>query len=115
MSNIPNKIDHAMVAVYYDYESDYNGYYNLLLGARVSSLDGVPAGMVACHVPAQKSRVFVSESGQRSRVCVELWQKIWLLEDEHAVSRAYVADYELYDERSKNPHDGRVAICLGIK
>ena len=45
-SQIPNKVDHAIVALYYDFENDKNGAYNVLLGARVSSIAEIPAGMV---------------------------------------------------------------------
>ena len=79
ISKIPNKVDHAIIALYYDFENDKSGHYDLLLGARVSSLDDIPEGMVAHNVPAQKREVFVSEAGPGGQVCFELWQKIWIL------------------------------------
>lgn len=112
---IPNKIDHAILALYYDFESDKSGQYTLLIGARVSSIDEVPAGMIAWRVPAQKRAVFLSEAGPVGKVCFELWQKIWMLEDQNKLDRVYGADYELYDERSQDPHNARVAIHIGIK
>ena len=114
-ATIPHKIDHAIVAVYYDFATDRNGEYNLLLGARVSSIDEIPMGMIAYHVPSQKRAIFVSESGPVGQVCFDLWKKIWLLEDENKLNRAYSADYELYDERSKDRQNAQVAIYIGIK
>lgn len=114
-SKIPNKIDHAIIALYYDFENDYNGPYNLLIGARVSSVDEIPSGMVAQHVQAQKRAIFVSELGPISYIVFDLWKKIWALEDQNKLERSYRADYELYDERSKDPQKAHVAIHIGIK
>lgn len=115
LSKIPSKIDSAIIALYYDFENDKNGQYNLLLGAQVSSLDEIPTGMVFKQVSAQKRIVFLSEVGQASHVCFELWKKIWVLEDEGKLNRTYIADYELYDERAKDPQKAQVAIHIGVK
>lgn len=61
LSRIPNRIDSAIVAVYTDYAGDKDGEYTYVLGARVSSEDHVPAGMVAKKVPAGSYAVFTSE------------------------------------------------------
>lgn len=114
-SKIPNKVDHAIVALYYDFENDKNGQYNVLLGSRVSSIDEVPAGMVARNVPTQKRDIFISAPGPVGQVCFELWKKIWILEDQNKLDRTYIADYELYDERSQDPQNAQVAIHIGIK
>lgn len=114
-SKIPNKVDGAIIALYYGFENDKSGEYNLLLGARVSSIDEIPAGMVAQNVPAQKRAIFLSGSGSVGQVCFELWKKIWVLEGQSELDRAYIADYELYDERSQDPQNGQVAIHIGTK
>lgn len=114
-NKIPNKVDPAIIALYYDFENYKNGQYNILLGARVSSVDNVPAGMVAQHVPAQKTAVFLSETGPVGQVCFELWKKIWIEEDQNKLDRAYIADYELYDERSQDPQNAQITIHIGIR
>ena len=65
LGQIPNKVDSNILAVYTDYESDANGEYTFLIGARVSSADDVPLGMVARKVPAGRYAVFIS--GERIR------------------------------------------------
>ena len=52
LGKIPNKVDSNILAVYTDYENDANGAYTFMLGARVSSTDSVPTGMVAKKIPA---------------------------------------------------------------
>ncbi len=115
LSQIQNKIDNAVVAVYYDFENDKNGEYNVLIGARVSSVDNIPAGMVAQHVPIQKRTIFISEPGPISQIVFDLWKKIWILEDQNKINRAYTIDYELYDERSQDPQNAQIEIHIGTK
>jgi hypothetical protein len=52
LARIPNKLDSAIVALYTDYESDKDGAYTFVLGARVSSAARVPEGMVMRKIPA---------------------------------------------------------------
>lgn len=115
LSKIPNKVDNAIVALYYDFENDKNGQYNILIGAKVSSINEVPVGMVAQNVPAQKITVFLSETGPRGSVVLDLWKKIWSLEDQGKLEKTYIADYELYDERSQDPQNVQMEIHIGIK
>lgn len=110
MSKIPNKADNAIVAVYYDFENDKNGEYNVLIGAKVSSTREIPEGMVAQHIPEQKRIIFMSESGPVSNIVFDLWIKIWDLEDQNKLYRNYIADYELYDERCQDPQNAQIAI-----
>lgn len=112
---IPNKVDSALLAVYYDFENGKQGEYNLLIGARVSAVEDIPAGMLAVHVPAQKRITFTSAIGLRSDIVVNLWKKIWILEDQGKLDRNYTADYELYDERSQDPQQAQVDIHIGIR
>jgi len=51
LSKIHNKVDSNIRAVYTDYESDAKGANTYMTGARVSSADDVPPGMVAKKVP----------------------------------------------------------------
>jgi predicted transcriptional regulator YdeE len=111
---IPNKIDTCVIALYYDFESDKNGEYTLLVGAKVSTLDELPAGMVGKHVLAEKRIVFTSVPGPQNTIVFDLWNKIWILEDQHAISRSYTADYELYNNRSNNPQNAIMEIHIGI-
>lgn len=114
-ARIPNKIDNAIIAVYYDFESDKSGAYSLLIGARVSSTEVIPAGLDMLHVPAQKRSVFVSQKGPQGVIVFDLWKQLWTLEESGQLNRSYTADYELYDERSLDPQHAQVAIHIGIQ
>lgn len=115
LSKIPNKLDNSVIALYYNFENNRDGQYDLLLGARVSSVDEIPVGMLAQHVHAEKRTTFMSEEGPISNIVFDLWKKIWNLEDQGKLDRTYHADYELYDEKSHHPQQAQVEIHIGIK
>ena len=116
LSRIPNKIDSNILAVYTDYESDANAAYTFMIGARVSSAAGVPLGMVATKVPAGRYAVFISEKGFVGKVVPETWSRIWAVpKSEPAAKRAYRADFEVYDQRARDPQNAEVDIYVGIK
>jgi predicted transcriptional regulator YdeE len=116
LSKIPNKVDSNILVVNTDYESDANGAYTYIIGARVSSADDVPPGMVAKKVPAGRYAVFTSEKGIVGKVVPETWRGIWAVpKSAPGGNRAYQADFEVYDQRAADPQNAQVDIYIGIK
>jgi predicted transcriptional regulator YdeE len=116
LNKIPNRVDSAIVAVYTDYASDKDGEYTYVVGAKVSSEDHVPPGMVAKTVPAGSYAVFTSEKGPVGKVVFETWNKIWSVpKSSPGGDRAYGADFEVYDERAADPNSAQVDVYVGIK
>jgi predicted transcriptional regulator YdeE len=116
LAKIPHKIDANILAVYTDYETDANGPYAYILGARVSSADNVPQGMVARKVPAGKYAVFTSGKGPAEKVVPDTWRRIWAVpKSSPGGNRTYLADFELYDQRATDPRNSQVDIYIGIK
>lgn len=111
LAEIPNKADPAIVALYTDYESDKDGAYTYVLGARVSSVASVPKGMVVRKIPAGRYAVFTSNRGPVSRVVYETWKRIWAA----PLHRAYRTDFEVYDERAADPQNTEMSIYVGIE
>ena len=113
---IPNKADGNIVALYTEYASDKDGFYTYVLGARVTKVESVPAGMVAKNVPAGRYAVFTSERGPVQKVVVEMWQRVWATpKSALGGDRAYKADFEVYDQRAQNPADSVVDLYIGIR
>ncbi len=116
IGKIPNKADSSIVAVYTDYASDHDGEYTYVLGARVTSDADVPAGMVAKKIPGGKFAVFTSERGPAQQVVPALWMKINSLpKDAVGSDRTYRADYEIYDERARDPGNLQLDVYIGIR
>lgn len=116
ISRIPNKADGNIVAVYTDYASDHDGEYTYVLGARVTSAGEVPDGMAAKKIPAGRYVVFTSEKGPAPKVVPELWMKINSLpHGAVGADRSYRADFEIYDERARDPQNAQLDIYVGVK
>jgi predicted transcriptional regulator YdeE len=115
---IPNRADASTIyAVYSNYASDKNGDYDYLIGARVTDTSRAPDGMVFRRVPRGKYAVLTTATGPVAKVIPEAWQKIWQLEDQSRLGgpRVYQADFEVHDQRSRNPQNSQVDIYVGIK
>ncbi|HKV39839.1 MAG TPA: GyrI-like domain-containing protein [Blastocatellia bacterium] len=116
VDRIPGRADHNIVVLYYDYESDKDGPYTYMIGARVTSTGNVPSGMSEKDVPEQKYAVFTSERGPVAEVVQGVWRKIWTVERGHpGANRKYGVDYEVYDERSRNPADSQIDAYVSIE
>jgi CubicO group peptidase (beta-lactamase class C family)/predicted transcriptional regulator YdeE len=113
---IPNKADASIIAVYTDYASDHNGEYTYVLGARVTSDAEVPEGMVAKKISGGKFAVFTSDKGPAPQVVPATWMKINSLpQSALGGDRLYRADYEIYDERARDPQNLQMDVYIGIK
>lgn len=116
LAAIPDKVDGKIVAVYLEYANDKDGEYTYLLGARVTKSENLPAGMVTKKVPAARYAVFTSERGPVQKVIVDLWRRVWATpKNELGGDRTYKADFEVYDERARNPADAVVDLFIGIR
>ena len=116
LGKIANKVNSNILAVYIDYESDANGAYTFMIGARVSSADDIPVGMVAKKVPAGRYAVFISEKGSVGKVVPQTWSRIWAIpKSSPGGNRTYRADFEVYDQRAADPQNAEVDIYVGIK
>ncbi len=87
--------------VYTRYESDFTGDYTYFVGEEVNAWDVIPEGMETLVIPAQRYVKFTNGPGPMPAVVQEPWFKIWQMKDEDlGGTRRYLADFEIYDERS---------------
>ena len=114
---IPNRVGDTIFALYTGYAKDRTSDYDFVIGMRVSATYAVPPGMVLKHVPAGKYAVVTSDKGPGFRVVPAAWQRIWIMEDSSQLGglRSYATDYEVYDERARDPQAAQVDIFVGIR
>jgi len=117
LEKIPNRTSADILAVYTDYASDHNSDYTYILGARVRDASTVPSGMVARKISRARYDVFTTERGPVGKVVSEAWQEINRLADHSGLDgrRAYQADFEVYDQRSRDPQNSQVDIYVGVR
>ncbi len=106
----------TVFAVYTNYESDEHGEYTYFLGEEVNAFKGIQPGFELLTIPNQYYVKFTSDPGRMPTVCINMWQNIWKMKAaDLGGARAYIADFEIYDQRSQNPEDAVLDIYIGIK
>jgi predicted transcriptional regulator YdeE len=111
LEKIPHKKDRNIIAIYTDYADGKDGEYTYILGARVTSLENIPPGMVGRRVDGGRYAVFTSAEGPADKVVAETWRRIWAA---LGGRRTYKTDFEVYDQRARNPQTAVVDIYVGI-
>lgn len=110
------KTPKKVFSVYTNYESDTTGEYTYFLGEEVTSFENIDKEFSTLTIPVQTYAKFTSDPDQMPKVVIDMWQKIWHMDAAMlGGERAYIADFEIYDERSSDPHNAIVDIYIGIK
>jgi predicted transcriptional regulator YdeE len=116
VAQIPNRTDSALIVVYSGYASDEKGDFNYLLGARVSSVDKLPAGMTYRKLEPGPYAIFITDQGPLVELLQAEWKKIWTMPPEQmGGKRAFLTDYEVYDQRSADQSHAQIEIHIGLK
>ncbi|WP_028545873.1 zinc ribbon domain-containing protein [Paenibacillus taiwanensis] len=109
-------------ALYTNYESDASGAYDYVIGTEYTMKqqhadNALPeAGQAdVIEVPAARYAVFVTRTGPLVEVVVEAWQAIWHWSQQTGHVRTYTGDFELYNERSRDPEAAQVEIYIAVK
>lgn len=106
----------TVFAVYTNYESNEHGQYTYFLGEEVNDFKDVQPGFEILTIPEQYYMKFISDSGPMPAICINMWQNIWKMKAEDlGGTRAYIADFEIYDQQSQNPEDAVLDIYIGIR
>lgn len=116
-AQIPQRKNPGTVfAVYTNYESDEHGQYTYFLGEEVNNFENIPKGFDTLNIPAADYVKFTSTAGKMPNVVIDMWQNIWKMNaTDLGGSRAYIADFEVYDQRSHDPQNAVLDIYIGIK
>lgn len=102
--------------IYTNYESDFTGDYTYFIGEEVHSFDDVSAEFKTLVIPEQHYAKFTTEPGPMPMVCINEWQKVWKMTPaEFGSDRAYIADFEVYDERAIDHQNTVLDIYVGLQ
>ncbi|MBA3660933.1 MAG: GyrI-like domain-containing protein [Gammaproteobacteria bacterium] len=102
-------------SVYTEYDSDEHSDYTYFIGEEVSSFEN-PRELQQLTISAAQYHKFTTPSGQMPAVVSDAWQQIWKMSaSDFGGERAYVADFEVYDERASDPANTILDIYIGIK
>ncbi len=111
LEKIPNKINNTIYSVYTEYVSDYTEPYTTLIGCSVKHLNEIPAGMRGIKFNKETYQRFIAKGDLSAHIVANAWNEIW----KSNLNRAYTQDFEVYSEKTHNPHDAEVDIYIAIK
>ncbi|MEO0472744.1 MAG: GyrI-like domain-containing protein [Bacteroidota bacterium] len=107
---IPNKIDQSIYCLYTNFESDHTGEYDTVLGCKVSSLFGVPEGMVGINIDNGPFAAITAKGDLTKGLLYETWSNIWDMD----LDRSFITDFEVYGEKAMNPQDAEVDVFVAL-
>lgn len=112
-----------------------NGDYTYFIGKEVEREEcettelEKKSGLECLEIPKQTYAKFTTKSGAMPDICVNTWQEIWATNDEDLLEgyeaaidagqkkpreRAFIADFDVYDERMADPKNSTMDIFIGI-
>lgn len=110
IEKIPGKSDESVLAVYHEYEGDHTRPFSYFIGCKVEAGTPAPEGMDRLVIPRGSYQIMVS-SGKMPGCIADTWKEIWNSD----IPRSYLADFEVYGEKSRNWNDAEVEIFISIK
>ena len=104
---IPHRLqDSPVYGMYSNYESDFNGHYDVTAGVAVSAPSDE---FKTITVPEGTYMVFESK-GAMPQVVIEVWTKIWQFFQENPhIKRKYITDFETYLGNEE------ISVAIGIE
>lgn len=111
-NQIPNKLSDDIYAVYTNYETDFTGQYDTIIGLPVNSLDHIPAGMLGITIETDMYNKFVSK-GKMPETVFNTWLEIWG-NKEFNLKRAYKADFTIHDKKYYDGDNAEVETYISV-
>ena len=110
----------VLIAGYKDYEGSlatgvsYEGSYTYFVGAEVDNSCNI-GELVMTEIPAGTYVKFTTSPGAMPEVIIRAWQEIWAMNTrELGGTRTFMVDFEVYDERARDPGFMVIDIYIGI-
>lgn len=118
---IAQKIPHRKnpgvgICAYTDYTDEYKGDYTYFIGEEVTEVGELPDGMSLLEIPAGTYLKLTTDSGVIPFIIINAWQNIWqIFQGSNHGKRLYKVDFEVYDDRVKNPQSAIVDLYVGVE
>ncbi len=108
---IPNKVDSDIFCIYTNYQGDHTKPYDTILGCKVNTLNEIPDGMVGQSFDGGTYKKILAHGDLTKGVVYKTWSAIF----NQNLNRVFLADFEHYGEKAKNPTDAEVAVFVGVE
>jgi predicted transcriptional regulator YdeE len=115
----------VMIDGFMSYEAEhqhgcfYDGSYDYFIGEEVSDFGAInyeDLGLKQIEIPAGNYIKLTTIRGLMPNIIIDAWHKIWkMTEGELGGKRAYLVDFQVFDERSRDPSDAEIDIYIGVE
>lgn len=106
-ANIKNKVNDRAIGLYSNYESDYNGDYDMSVACEVSEVSNLQKDTIIKTISSGKYAKFIVK-GHMQKAVYEFWQELWSMN----LDRAYTYDFEEYVNAEVNNAEIHIYIAL---
>lgn len=104
-SNNP-AINETVFGVYWDYESDVNGFYTVTAGV---ASENEKHELISVKINSGNYLIFRGK-GELPKAIIDTWTTVWnYFTEDNSYKRAFMTDFEVYS------NDDEVAIYIGIE
>ncbi len=110
-TQIPNKVNDDIYAVYTAYETDHTGPYTTIIGSQVNSLANIPEGFVGITIEKASYQKFVSK-GKMPEAVFNTWMEIW---QNKTLNRAYKFDFTIHGKKYYLGDQAEVETFISVK
>lgn len=109
-SQITDKEDDTIYAVYSDYKGDHTKPYRLTIGYKVPNGTAAAEGLHKVKIATQDYAI-IQAAGPQPQTLIESWSAIW----QSDMPRTYKTDFEVYGPRFFDEAIGEVLIHIGVE
>ena len=108
---IPGKVDNTIYSIYTDYESDHTRPYTTIIGCKVHQLDVIPEGLTGKSFNGGKYIKLSSRGDLTKNLIANQWYQIWEMD----LERVFTADFEVFGEKARDPHNAEIDFLIAVK
>ena len=110
LKKIPFKTSDTIYALYTEYEGDHTKPYTTVIGCRVDKVISLPEGMVSKNIEEGTYLKSTAKGNILQGLIGNHWNQIW----SQNLDRKYKTDYEVYDDRARDPANATVEFYIGV-
>ena len=107
MQKISGKLSDEIIAVYYNYEGDYTQPFSYFIGCKTNEDAMVPEGLESLTIEKGNYTKIIAK-GKMPDCVAQAWNEIW----QTNLHRNYKADFEIYNEKSRDWNSAEVSIFI---
>lgn len=111
LTKIPNRVSDDIYCMYTEYEKDHTKPYTTIIGCKVDDVTDIPTGMVGKTIETARYAVHTVQGNIMEGLVYNEWLKIWNTN----MPRTFIADFEIYGEKAKDPANATIDIFVGIE